>query len=76
MNINTTDINGPSGFYAVKFETFAETLAESHITYSIDMGAVTIHHGTRYGDPIWLMDNPGGSLYGIWVEDRNAEHQH
>lgn len=76
MIINTTDTNSPSGFYAVKFDAYADTLAESSITYSIDMGAVTIHHGTRHGQPIWLMDNPGGSLYGIWVEDRNAEHMH
>jgi hypothetical protein len=69
MIINTTDASAPSGFYAVKFDTYAETVAESSITYSIEMGAVTIHHGTRNGQPIWLMDNPGGSLYGIWVEE-------
>ena len=76
MNINTANVNTPSGFYPVKFEAFAETLAESRITYSIDMGAVTIHHGTRQGQPIWLMDNPMGKLYGIWVEDRHAEPSH
>jgi hypothetical protein len=76
MNINTSDINSPSGFYPVKFETFAETLDESKISYSIDMGAVTLHYGTRHGLPIWLMDNPLGTLYGIWVGDHDAEHAH
>jgi hypothetical protein len=76
MNINTTDTNSPSGFYAVPFDTYTETLAESSISYSIDMGAVTIHHGTRQGQPIWLMDNPGGKLYGIWLEDAHAAHLH
>ena len=76
MNIDTTDINSPSGFYPVKFETFAETLAQSQITYSIDMGAVTLHYGTRHDLPIWLMDNPTGSLYGIWVGDLDAQPVH
>ena len=71
MDENTSDQNSPVGFHAVKFEIFCQTLGESTITYSIDMGGVTIHHGTRYGDSIWLMDNPLGSLYGIWVEEND-----
>lgn len=69
MNINISDLNVPSGFYPVNFETFAQTLEESEVNYSIDMGCVTIHHGTRNGSQVWLMDNPLGSLYGIWVEE-------
>lgn len=68
MNINTTNASTPSGFYAADFETFATTLDESEITFTIDMGGVTLHHGTRNNSPVWLMDNPLGRLYGIWVE--------
>ena len=76
MKINTTDVNSPSGFYAVDFETFADTLNESKITYTLDMGSVTIHHGTREGSQIWLLDNPCGVLYGIWTEEDAAVAQH
>lgn len=71
MNEETSDQNSPVGFHAVKFEVFCQTLEESAVTYSIDMGGVAIHYGTRYGSPIWLMDNPMGSLYGIWVEEND-----
>jgi len=74
MNINmhedACDQNSPFGFHAVIFSVFCQTLEESEITFSIGMGGgVAINYGTRYGNPIWLMDNPGGELYGIWVED-------
>ncbi len=74
MNINTTDASNPSGFYMVGIEVFSATLAESNITHSFDMGGgVVIHHGTREGLPICLMDNPHGheSGYAIWVEDND-----
>lgn len=74
MHIDMTDLNTPAGFYAVTFETFAETLEESEVTFSIDMGGVTIHGGTRFGESIWLLDNPTG-LYGIWVEANDARPQ-
>lgn len=70
MNINCFDLNAPSGFFPTSFEVFAQTLDESNVTYSCDMGGgVTIHHGTRDGAAIWLMDNPMGKLYGVWVEE-------
>ena len=70
MDERTSDQNSPVGFHAVNFEVFCQTLEESKVTFSIDMGGgVAIHHGTRYGDPVWLMDNPSGNLYGIWVEE-------
>lgn len=60
----------PETFYAANFEVFCQTMDESNITFSIDMGGgVVIHHGTRYGVPIWLMDNPLGELYGVWYDE-------
>lgn len=57
-------------FHAVNFDTFCQTMEESDMTFSIDMGGgVVIHHGTRYGAPICLMDNPLGDLYGVWYDD-------
>lgn len=57
-------------FYATNFEAFSQTMGESNISFSIDMGGgVVIHHGTRYGAPIWLMDNPLGELYGVWYDE-------
>jgi hypothetical protein len=72
MNINVTDANAVSGFYAVDLGTFCDTMEESIISFTQDMGGVVIHHGTRNGAPIWLMDNPTGK-YGIWVEEN--EHR-
>lgn len=70
MQVNTTDANAASGFYATSFEVFAQTLEESIITRSVEMGGgVVIHHGTRDGDSVWLMDNPYGKFYGIWLEE-------
>lgn len=75
MRINTTDANGVSGFYAVDFEVFAQTLAESQITVSHEMGGgVVIHHGTRDSAPIWLLDNALGELHGVWVEENEPAH--
>lgn len=68
MEINMLEVNQNSGFYIVGFETFAQTLEESEIVESWDMGAVTIHYGTKDNAPIWLMDNPAGS-YGVWLEE-------
>lgn len=74
MQIDNTNADTVSGFYSVEFETFAQTLTESKITDTYEMGGgVTIHHGTRDGAPIWLMENPCGKLNGIWVED-DARH--
>ena len=78
MKINNTDASNTSGFYAVNFEDFAQALEESKIEESYEMGGgVAIHHGTRNGSSIWLMDNPCGGLcgYGIWVEE-NGRNVH
>jgi hypothetical protein len=76
MQINITDVSNTSGFYAVNFEDFAQTLEESKIEASYEMGGgVAIHYGTRNGSPVWLMDNPLGKLYGVWVEE-NGQNPH
>ncbi|WP_041359460.1 hypothetical protein [Methylotenera versatilis] len=76
MQINNTDANDTSGFYTVNFETFTQTLEESTIEESYEMGGgVAIYYGTRNGSPVWLMDNPLGKLYGVWVEE-NGQHPH
>lgn len=76
MKINTTDASVPSGFYAVNFDIYRATLDESKVSYSIEMGGVTLHCGTRNESTIWLMDNPSG-LYGVWVEkDADASRLH
>lgn len=60
----------PETFHASNFEAFCQTMGESNISFSIDMGGgVVIHYGTRYGAPIWLMDNPLGELYGVWYDE-------
>lgn len=70
MRVNLTEANSASGFYATNFEVFAQTLEESKISRSVDMGGgVVIHHGIRNGASVWLLDNPCGSLYGIWLEE-------
>lgn len=75
MKIDTHDANAVSGFYAVPLETFAQSLSESHIEHSIDMGGgVTVHHGTRNGHPVWLIENALGVLYGVLVEDERVPH--
>jgi hypothetical protein len=76
MRIDTADLNMPSGFYPVNFDAYSTTLEESKVSFSIDMGGVTLHYGTRYSSPIWLMENPTG-LYGVWIEedaDRRCLH--
>lgn len=65
-----TNLMHPETLHAVNFDTFCQTMEESDVTFSIDMGGgVVIHLGTRYGAPIWLMDNPLGKLYGVWYDD-------
>ena len=39
-------------FHAVDTATCKQTMAESRIEYSIEMGDLMLHHGTRHGAPI------------------------
>lgn len=68
INMSETDANAVSGFYAVDHAVFCQTMSESKILHTFEMGGVTIHYGMRENRPAWLLDNPGG-LYGIWLED-------
>jgi hypothetical protein len=59
-------------FHAVDAETVRQAIAESDLEYSIDMGKCTIHHGTRYGAPIVIVehrDQQPDELSGIWYDD-------
>jgi len=60
-------------FHAVDVATCKQTLAESVIKYSIEMGSgFTVHHGTRDGAPIIIAehhDQKGDELSAIWYDD-------
>lgn len=59
-------------FYAVDSATCKQTIAESQLEYSIDMGSMTVHHGTRYGSPIVIVehhDQQADELSGIWFDE-------
>jgi hypothetical protein len=56
-------------FYAVDTAVCKQTMAESKIEYSIDMGAFTVHHGTREGAPIIIAEHhnqKADELSAIW----------
>jgi hypothetical protein len=68
---NDLDLNDQAGFYVVNFEVFCQTMQETLLTDSIDLGGITIHRGKRQGHTIWMVDNPSGLHeyhYPIWVE--------
>lgn len=60
-------------FHAVDAATCQQTINESDVDYSIVMGATfTIHHGTRCGAPIVIVENHDqrpGELSGIWYSE-------
>lgn len=59
-------------FHAVDAETIQQTIKESQLEYSIEMGAFVIHHGTRYGAPIVIAEHnnqQADELSGIWFHD-------
>jgi hypothetical protein len=59
-------------FYAVDTTICKQTMAESKLEYSIDMGAFTVHHGTRSGVPIIIAehhDQKADELSAIWYDD-------
>jgi hypothetical protein len=59
-------------FHAVDSYTLKQTMAESQLEYSIDMGGFTIHHGTRHGAPIIIAEHhnqKADELSGIWFDD-------
>lgn len=59
-------------FHAVDYATCKQTIAESKLEYSIDMGSFTIHHGTLNGAPIIIAEHHNqkdDELSGIWYDD-------
>jgi trimethylamine:corrinoid methyltransferase-like protein len=57
--------------HAVDAATCQQTLAESDIEYSVDMGGFTVHHGTRSGAPIVVAENSNrqpGQLSAVWYD--------
>jgi hypothetical protein len=62
----------PEHFHAVDAETVRQTIEESNLDYSVDMGAFVVHHGTRYGIPILIAEHnnqQADELSGIWFDD-------
>ncbi|WP_295997173.1 hypothetical protein [Rugamonas sp.] len=58
-------------FHAVDAYTCKQTMAESRLEYSIDMGGFTLHHGTRHGAPIIIaehLNQKADELSGIWFD--------
>lgn len=59
-------------FHAVDAQTLRQTIQESDLQYSMDMGSFTVHHGKRYGKPIVIVEHhnqQADQLSGIWFDD-------
>lgn len=60
-------------FHPVDAATCKQTMAESDLDYSIQMGdTFSIHHGTRYGSPIVIVehhDQQAPGLSGVWYDE-------
>ncbi|HCY61429.1 MAG TPA: hypothetical protein DHV59_01015 [Oxalobacteraceae bacterium] len=64
----------PDCFYAITPEIVKQTIEESEILHTVEMGGgVTIHCGIRFGRPVWLMENPNG-LSAAWYDDSPTMH--
>jgi hypothetical protein len=58
-------------FYCVGKDVTRQTLQESKIDHSIDMGLFSIHHGSRYGSPIVIVERHQqgpGELSAVWFD--------
>lgn len=70
MKVDTTNASAVSGFYVVDLATFDQTRAESNILQTFDLTSGLLHFGTRYGQPVWLLENllePSACC--VWVEE-------
>ena len=59
-------------FYALNAEVTQQTIAESTLEYSIDMGAFTVHHGNRDGLPIVIAEHHNqkpDELSAVWYSE-------
>lgn len=60
-------------FHAVGAEITQQTIEESQIEYSVDMGGFTIHYATRNGAPIVIVEQhnqKANQLSGIWYDEK------
>lgn len=62
---------GINDFYAFDGNILAQTLAESTIDHTVELGnGVKVHFGVRDEQPITIIENASGSLSGaLWVSD-------
>lgn len=66
---------GLAQFHVVNVAVCRQTIAESKIDYSIDMGRFTIHHGVRDGSPIIIAEHhnqKADELSGVWYDDSHG----
>lgn len=62
--------------YCLDAEVTQQTIAESKLTYSIDLGrGFTVHHGTRHGAPIIVVECDGQNpdeLSCVWFDESTS----
>lgn len=77
MRIDFNNAGSVSGFYVVDLATFDQTRAESQILQTFDLTSGLLHVGTRYGQPVWLLENlvDSGACC-VWVEEGRDEATH
>lgn len=76
MKSKSPYIPADNSFYAVNREVLLQTLEESKLEYSIDMGTFCIHHGVRYRKAIVIVENydkTPDALSGIWFNESSGE---
>ncbi len=63
-------VMAPESFYLTpQRDVVEQTLSETAVSYEVDLGGgTTLYFGTRYGAPVWIVDNPGG-LSPIWYDE-------
>lgn len=66
----------PDAFYCVDSDAIKQTLTESKITHSIDLGrGFTVHHGTRYKLPVVIIEcenQKPSELSCVWYDESIA----
>ncbi len=68
---NDSYLNDPAGFYLVDHKVFCQTMQETRVTETFELGAIMVHRGVRQGRTVWIVDNPSGMHdyhYPVWVE--------
>ena len=71
MSFRQCDLLAPLNFHAVDAATCSQTIKESDLEFSIDMGRFTIHVGHRSCSTIVIVeqhDQQADELSGIWYD--------